>query len=43
MKWKLIYLTSYYLLTYLVICPHNALVSHLKLVLVFWACIYKHE
>ena len=38
MKWKLIHLTSVYSLTDSLICPHNALVSHLKLVPGFLAC-----
>ena len=30
MKWKLLHIPSVYLLTYLLICPQNALVFHLK-------------
>ena len=34
----LINLISVYSLTYLLICPHNAVVPHLKLIPGFWAC-----
>ena len=37
-KWQLIHIPSVYLLTYSLICPHNALVSQLKPVPGFWAC-----
>ena len=31
MKWKLIHLPSVHILSYLLICPHNALKSYLKI------------
>ena len=48
-KWKLIHICSVYsitnsltcLFTHSLICLHNALVSHLKLVPGFWACLYR--
>ena len=41
MKWKIVHLPLVYSLTDSLICPHNALVSHLKLVPGFRACFNK--
>ena len=40
MKWKLLHLPSVYLLTHLLVCPHNALVPHLKRVPGFFSYIF---